>query len=789
MVGTSAAVRVWARHQARRRVRSIVVLGLLAGVTAGLAASAFAGARRTDSAFDRLHEASRGADAIVFATYDEVFDADWAPILEDPAVEAAGTFALAPVELQLPDDDEVAAFMLPPSGELYVGTEVPVVADGRRPDPDRADEIWINQAAADELDLSVGDTLTLDSYLDIEAFFGDVADARPGPTFPVTITGIGKIPIQFTWMGGSQAYLTRAVLADHPEIPAATNLVVRLRDGADGLPRLRELVAEHVTPTTPILDLVEAGQRVKTSTDVERNGLLLFGLAVAAAGLLIVGQAVVRTVQASAEDAPTLHAMGLVRRELAAAFLLPVLPAAALAGITAAIVAVALSGRYPIGLARQIEPAPGLAVDGALVIGVSVATVLAVTLIGGVAAASRARHAGVRTGAGSGRWSERALAPLGLPLPAVVGARFALTSGRGSTSLPALPAIIGSITAVVGIVAAFTLGAGIDDAIDDPSLVGSSWDATAYAAGDTLRLPPGALADVEDSPTVAEYAVTLDSVGQIAGEPTPLFSLDPRRGSWGYRLLEGREPAAGDEVVLGPDTLAELGVDIGDTLELGSQGELEVRVVGTALLQQGVHWAYDQGAWLTPSGIARVAEETGSTVSEGLHLRWALETDVAAATAELERIGLIVEAPTLPQTLENLQYVRRLPFLLAGFLVLLGVGAVGHSLVTAVRRRRQELAVLRSLGMTPRQAWASSAWQATTLALVGLVVGLPVGVALGRTLWRWIAEAAPIFYVPPLALTAVLLAIPATVLLTNALAVLPGRSAARLRPATVLRSE
>ena len=91
--------------------------------------------------------------------------------------------------------------------------------------------------------------------------------------------------------------------------------------------------------------------------------------------------------------------------------------------------------------------------------------------------------------------------------------------------------------------------------------------------------------------------------------------------------------------------------------------------------------------------------------------------------------------------------------------------------------------------MTPRQAWASSAWQATTLALVGLVVGLPVGVALGRTLWRWIAEAAPIFYVPPLALTAVLLAIPATVLLTNALAVLPGRSAARLRPATVLRSE
>ena len=787
MVGTSAAVRAWARHQARQRLRSIVVLGLLAGVTAGLAASAFAGARRTDSAFERLHEASRGADAIVFATYDEVFDADWAPILEDPAVEAAGTFALAPVALELPGIGE--AFLLPPSGELNVGTEVPVMADGRRPDPDRADEIWINQAAADELDLSVGDSLDLHSYLDIEAFFGDTEDARPGPSFPVTITGIGKVPTEFTWMTGPQGYATRAVLAENPEIPAATNLVVRLRDGADGLPRLRELVAEHVTPTTPILDLVGAGQRVKTSTDVERNGLLLFGLAVAAAGLLIVGQAVVRTVQASAEDAPTLQAIGFVRREMAAAFLLPVLPSAALAGITAAAVAVALSPRYPIGLARQIEPDPGLAVDSPLVVGIALVTAVSVALIGGVAAATRARHAGVPSGRVSGQWLDRVLAPLGLPLPTVVGARFALTSGRGATALPALPAIIGSIAAVVGIVAAFTLGAGIDDAIDDPSLVGSSWDATTYSASETLHLPPEALAFIEDSPDIAEYAVSVDGVGEIAGESTPLFSLDPRRGDWGYRLLGGRAPVADDEVVLGPDTLAELDVDIGDTLALGGEGELAVRVVGTALIQQGVHWAYDQGGWLTPAGIARVVEESGGTPSEGVHLRWAPGTDVAAAKAELEGTGMIVEDPTLPQTLENLRFVRSLPFLLAGFLVLLGIGAVGHSLVSAVRHRRHELAVLRTLGITPRQAWATSAWQATTLAVVGLVVGVPLGVAIGRTLWRWIADAAPIFYVPPLALSAVLVAVPATLLLANALAALPGRSAARLRPAEVLRSE
>ena len=789
MTGGRAAASAWAGHELRGRWRSVVVLGLLAGVTAGLATSALSGARRTDSAFDRLHDEARGAHAIVFATYDGVFDADWTEILADPAVEAGGTFALAPVALDVPGYTDGVAFVLPPSEDLYVRTEVPVLVDGRRADPDRADEIWINEAAADEFGLAVGDTLTLASYLDIAAFFGAVEGARPGPTFPVTITGIGKIPTQFTWITDSQVYVTRAVLSDHPEIPRATNLVVRMRDGAAGLPRLRELVSEHITPTTPILDLVDAGRRVKTSTDVERNGLLLFGLAVGVAGLLIVGQAVLRSVQASAADAPTLRALGLVRRELAGALLLPLVPVAVLAGVVTAAVAGLLSSRYPIGLARQIEPDPGFAVDGWFVAGM---TVLTVAVVVGIAAASawRTVHRLDRPVAGaSGGRVEKALARLSLPLPVAVGARFALTGGRGRAALPAGPAIVGAVVAVVGVVAACTLAAGITDALDDPSLVGSSWDATTYPADDTTAPTSAQRHLVADSTAVAGYAVALNSVIPITGEPTPLFGLEPVVGDWGYRLLQGRPPAGEDEIVLGPDTLAELGLEVGDEVTMGPADELRAVVVGTALLQQGVHWAYDQGAWLTPEGMERVAEMTGAPPSEAFHLRWTPDADVAAATATFTEAGLTVEDPELPQTLRNLRFVRSLPFLLAGFLALLGIGAVGHSLVSAVRRRRHELAVLRTMGMTPRQAWASSAWQATCLALVGVLLGVPLGIVVGRTLWRWIADAAPIYYVPPLALTAVLVAVPATLLLANALAALPGRSAAHIRPAEVLRSE
>jgi ABC-type lipoprotein release transport system permease subunit len=123
------------------------------------------------------------------------------------------------------------------------------------------------------------------------------------------------------------------------------------------------------------------------------------------------------------------------------------------------------------------------------------------------------------------------------------------------------------------------------------------------------------------------------------------------------------------------------------------------------------------------------------------------------------------------------------------FSLVLAVGALAHVSSSVLRRRRGELAVLRSLGFTPRQARACLAWQATTLAAVGLVVGVPLGVALGRVTWRLVAEATPMVYVEPLAVLALVVVGPAALLIANLLAAVPGHRAARLRPAEVLRTE
>jgi len=66
---------------------------------------------------------------------------------------------------------------------------------------------------------------------------------------------------------------------------------------------------------------------------------------------------------------------------------------------------------------------------------------------------------------------------------------------------------------------------------------------------------------------------------------------------------------------------------------------------------------------------------------------------------------------------------------------------------------------------------------------------VPLGVALGRSIWRVVAGFTPLAYHPPLAVWALVLIGPLALLATNVLATLPGRRAARLRTALILRAE
>ena len=85
----------------------------------------------------------------------------------------------------------------------------------------------------------------------------------------------------------------------------------------------------------------------------------------------------------------------------------------------------------------------------------------------------------------------------------------------------------------------------------------------------------------------------------------------------------------------------------------------------------------------------------------------------------------------LPPGVDSLRTMLVLPLTLAAFFAMLAVATVAHALATTVKRRRGDLAVLRSMGFTRTDVRLAVAFQATLLAAVGVVLGVPAGIVVG----------------------------------------------------------
>jgi predicted lysophospholipase L1 biosynthesis ABC-type transport system permease subunit len=379
----------------------------------------------------------------------------------------------------------------------------------------------------------------------------------------------------------------------------------------------------------------------------------------------------------------------------------------------------------------------------------------------------------------------------------VVGARFALEPGRGQTAVPVRPALLGAVTGVLGVVAAVTFSAGVSDAASRPERFGQTFQLFAHLgkAGSDWAPAGGTFAAILRDPDVVAVNDTRVAVAQ-AGDISITMSTYRAAGAEPLPVVldSGRLPAAADEVVLAPTTAHDLGVRVGATVHLRGTRSAAATVSGIAFVPEGSHNDYDEGGWLTPGGYDRLFDgfkyhNVLVSVRPGADVQ-AVYTRLQQAAARLGGGGpAVFEAARVPTQVAEIQDVRLLPRLLGIFLAVLAVGAVGHALATAVRRRRVEVAVLRALGMTRRQSRGVVVTQASVLAAMGLAFGVPVGLAVGRVLWRFVAGSTPLQYVPPLAFWAMLLVGPLALLVANLLAAWPGHQAARLRIGDVLRAE
>ena len=458
-------------------------------------------------------------------------------------------------------------------------------------------------------------------------------------------------------------------------------------------------------------------------------------------------------------------------------------PVAVAGMVLSAAVAFAASSHMPINLARQAEPRPGLSFDVLVLLG-GAGTVALLVLLGATFVSWRVSLVALEAPSAERlSLANRVVAAMRLGPAGVAGVRMALHRGSGRHALPVRPALAGAAVGIAGVVAAVTFGASLDRLVATPARYGTPWD----VSPDIYEKDAGRALAMKE---VGAAGVVRVSLVRLGGRTAKGYSMRVLKGRPGFTLLDGRLPQRTCEVALGPEQLRRLSVEIGDRVSLvAGSGTRSFRVVGKAIVPGVDDDPIGAGVVLLPEDLQAVDLSDG--FDQGV-IYWARGVPDAVAEHRFravfpDAIGAYAH-PRPPGNVANLDRVGGLPGVLAGLLALIGLIATGHALVSAVRRRRHDLAVLRTLGFVRRQVAAAVAWQAATVALVGIVVGVPLGLIVGRWVWAIVASGVGVgtdVLVPAL----VLLVVPGALVAANLLAALPGWRAARLRPATILRVE
>ena len=810
-----SAVGMRARSDLRSRPLSLVVLVLLTAIAGGAVMVALAGAERIESSYARYRERYDVPEAVVF-------DAPFfgAPIsLEEvgrlPQVSSwtRGTNML--VEAFAADGETPLFYRESPEADIVVGEAggwEPKLVSGRL--PRSPDEIAISWGDTDGPRARVGDEIVVRLY---DAAWAEEHDIFSGGPFPpeaylpeARLRVVGEV-LPYGDLAGNASSLFAAPGFERE--PAGKPFAVpiglyQLTHGLDELEEFQLGVSEIETAAFSFDASVEAEFAVR-SRRFPALVLRLFAIAVALTASLMIGQAVTRRVALGSTDLPILRSLGMTRKQvLRASLVFPAIVGLA-GGALAVVLAVAASPFPSTGLARLLEVDPGVVIAAdVLVPGFLVMAVLPVA-VALVPAWRLARARGGVLGTIEYAGADRPaglpglLARAGLPAPAVAGTRLALDPGHGRSATPVRSAVAGVAIAVAVAVAAFGFAASMQHFVDTPRLWGIDFT---FGSGSPFGLRPAferrAVPLLLAEPGLSDLSIGNFQHGVEVRTPTASTGVNV----WGITrakgrlvhptLLEGRWPVADDEIALASLTLREIGAAPGDRVTVSAGGNrVEMTIVGVPVFPDfGFGPGLGRGAGMTLEALQGFHREAAVELALGNYAPGASISEVIERiNPTLRRMGADVSEDDIEQlspSVEDAGRYRRLPLYLALVFAFAALGSLVHVLLTSARRRRIDLAILRTLGFRGRQVTATVVWQAATLVLLAFAIGAPIGLLLGRLLWDVVAtRLLGVVSEPVLAWGATALLLPAILAAAIVISFGPAAVVRRTKPATALRTE
>ena len=793
----------WARTELRRRWRAWVAIGVLVGVGGGLAMGSVAGARRTDSAYPRFLAEADPPDLVL----DPDFEVDSERFLD--AVEAlpgvvgrsdARALALGQVVDGEVDIGALGSTVASVDGDRYYRRDRVHVVEGRMPDPESTDEVLVSQTVASE-GVEVGDRIEY-AVLDVESVFtaleaGEpVLPAEAGSPLTVEVTGVGIFPELAVV---EEAYAADVVLvppALYATVPEESHLWSRsgfyLREGIDvgAVQRRIKDLAGRLGGDTLFEDRADITDRVQRAQRPYVLALGGLGGAGAVFVALLATQLIRRTTAQAQRDREVLTALSADRTLLRVGAVMPAAVAAVVAALGAVGVQVLMSRWTPAGPIRPVETDPGLHLDWAVATS-GMVVIVALCLVPALGVGRRQTTRSADTGS-LATWATQAGAPLGV----VLGIARATGTGhpvRRSSARSGLASVALSVGMLVAVV---TFGASLAHLVDNPEVHGWNADVGLLGAGGYGNFDVPGVAEVEgfEQLTVGKFG----NLG-IAADSVPGMGVVPIRGELLPPIIEGRAPSSPSELALGRSTLAGIGAEIGDVVDVRLPGDdpAPMTIVGTTVLPglgplDNDRPTLGNGALVVLPDDAFAEDERGWSV---ILADFAPGADPEAVTADLvgaadEQAGETdVFELFRPTDIDAFARLGSVPTVLVGLFGLVALGSLTHVLLVTARSWRRDRAVLAALGAEKAQLRSAVRWQAVVVVGLATVVALPAGSVLGRWAWRSLAEEigiAPEPVQPVLVMAGVVVTLLATALVVT---VVPDRFAAAHRPVDHLRAE
>ncbi|HEY7143596.1 MAG TPA: FtsX-like permease family protein, partial [Streptosporangiaceae bacterium] len=713
-------------------------------------------------------------------------------------------------------------------GEYFSQDRATVLA-GRLPPPESTGTVVLTPAVAKAFGTGVGGTVSYSfqpvgpeqqpagqpftrsfrvaAIVEIPPALVDESDQEQGSLFPPGATRQLLPEYYYSWIGLRLAGGTAGT----------GDLQKHLATLATDLQR-QEKQALHRNVPPPLFTVNRTDvirNRVQQAIRPEAVALSVFGAVAALAMLVLVGQGLAQMISRSAPDTAVLRALGATRAQAALAAAWPGLIAVA-GGLALAVAgAVMVSPLAPVGPVRRYDPDRGISADG-LVLGAG-AAILGLALLGllAVLAVRSARPRDSEAGVGSSA-AARAAAAAGLSAAAVVGTRNAFEPGSGGRAVPVRSALLGSIAAVTAVVTAVVFSASLGGLTAHPARYGWNWDLVIQAEAGYGAFAPGKMSHLlHGQRTVAGWSEFAFAQLPIDGKVVPALGLRRDLGSVRPPTTSGRALSGPDQMELGTVTLRELGKKVGDRVRIGIAPYIRTAVItGTVTLPSfGVgatdHPGLGRGAMVPQATLqAAMGQAPGERAAESESLPVlpsAVAIDLASGTTAAQRAALVSRIVSAnpdgtPGGSYELQHARAAaivntqqmggqPLALAVGLAVAAVLSLALTLLSLVRRRRRELALLKALGMTRHQVRGVIAWQTTLTLLIAVGIGGPLGIACGRLAWHAFAGSLGIVPIVEVPVAALAVGLTALVLAGNLLAALPAAVAARTRPAVSLRTE